>query len=999
MYPVSAIIDRSRGQVGGWDRLAQPTHMRQLVISALGALEFSLDGHPLDGFDYDKVRALLLLLAMEPNRGQSRAALCALLWPDAVERSARTSLSQALTRLRKTIPSATEEPFLIATTDVVKINPNCDIAISLDVRAFEHYLNEAEAHQHQHWKTCGSCAERLTKASTLYRADFLNAFSLPDSAPFEEWAHGLRESLRQRALTLHERLAQRAEWCSDWSVAIQHAQYQIKLDPLNEACHRDLIRLLALSGQMPAAHHHYEVLRQLLDTELGIPPAAATEQLYSDLTTTDGPTLRHDIAPASRLPYPPTPLIDRETESQIVIDLVRVADAHLVTLVGPGGVGKTRLALHMAECLRHDYLDGAYLIPLASITSPTQIIGIIAAELELQDEAVDAVLLQLSRLNVLLVLDNFEHVVDAAPIVANILARCANITVLVTSRIALRIRAERVVSIAPLSIPALDATAEEASQSSSVQLFVERAHAIHPVFALTTDNIAAVAAICRRLDGLPLAVELVATKIEMLEPADILQQLEPSLPALADGPRDLPARQQTMRDTIRWSTRLLHELEQRLFAHLAVFTGGFDADAVQAVHPHENPALLALAHASLIQTVGPKRWRMLEPIREFAEELLIQRHDIEQAKTRHAAHFVAMSRSAHIALLNLDAGTWMARLEADHPNLQAAIQWALQTGQSEIVLRIGHGIFRYWYRRGLWREALGWLEEALAMENAASDTPLDIHAKALRVAGVFAHSLSRFQLADQYYRMAVQIAYQVEDSELVAATYSNWGTLRKDQGKFEEALSYFDQSIALQPEDRLKFPWQSKADTLLRLGRFDEAKTLYEKAQHLNARIGDEEGLAHTLRGLADIAWRTGDPDTAESLVRENEVICRRLNHARALSWTAQLFGNIARVRGDWPVADTHYADAFAQMERMGDEWGMCDITAEQAHLAASQHDYFRAVRGIGMAQAGWNSLNATLTGYEQNLLDTTLNICTRHLTHKQLQQALQNGAEAWATH
>ncbi len=256
-----------------------------------------------------------------------------------------------------------------------------------------------------------------------------------------------------------------------------------------------------------------------------------------------------------------------------------------------------------------------------------------------------------------------------------------------------------------------------------------------------------------------------------------------------------------------------------------------------------------------------------------------------------------------------------------------------------------------------------------------------VRVNAVRAAGVMAQMLSLFDRADQHYQDSLKLAYRADEPVLIAAANHNLGTLRKDQGRFEEALNYFDESSHYQPPDLLKFHWQSKADTLQRLGRLDEAKVLYEKAMALNQRIGDEEGYAHTLRGLAEIACHKGDADTAEQLLRENEVICRRLNHARGLSWTSQLFGSVAKLRDDWPAARDHYNDALVQMETMGDAWGQCNVLTALGHLSIAEGDYTLALLNLQKAQEGWHKLGATLTPYEQAEIEAGIEQCRRHLT------------------
>ena len=714
--------------------------------------------------------------------------------------------------------------------------------------------------------------------------------------------------------------------------------------------------------------------------------------------------LVHTSAQPAHLPQPPYPIIGRERILAQAIAALTSKDIRLLTLIGPPGVGKTRLALELAHALHEGFAHGAMFVELASVRDAALVPAAIAEALHIEDSNATNTALALKAAlrerQTLLVLDNFEQVLDAAPFVAELMAACAGLHCLITSRERLRLRAEHLLDVPVLTLPQT-ATLSEIETAAASRLFVARAQQANPRLNLVEADAQPIAALCAQLEGLPLALELLAARADLFNPTQLFNDLRRGLDALEDGEgyslRDLPERHRTLRNAIRWSVRLLSSTQQNLFAHLAVFAGGFDEAAAQAVCTHEPSDLQVLAHSSLIQTISEDRWRVLEPIRQFAEEMLAQANALENAKAHHAAHFVAIAQTAREALLGPDAAIWMMRLEADHANLQAVLQWALQTQQAEIALRVGQGIFRFWHRRGLWREGLAWLEQALALD-VHSDASPDVRAKAARAAGVMAHTLSRYDRSDAHYQSALALAYQLEDDEQVAATYVGLGILRKDQGRFDEALSYFDQSIPFQSERTIKFPWQSKADTLLRLGRFDEAEMLFQKAMALNQRIGDDEGLAHTLRGQAEIAWRRDDAEAAERLLRENEVICVELNHARGLSWTAQQLGNVARLRGDWQAARNFYAVALAQMQRMGDLWGLCEVMAECAHLAVSEREYAQAARWLGIAQAGWLALGAKLTPYEQGLLAASLAACAQHLSDEALQQVLHQSEDDWTT-
>jgi predicted ATPase/DNA-binding SARP family transcriptional activator len=927
--------------------------MRQLLISTLGALEFTFDCQPLAGLDYAKVRALLLLLALQPGHPQTRAALCAMLWPDVAERSARASLSQALTRLRKAIPVAGDEPFVLATTDAVQLNPASGIEIVLDAAHFQQKLNAAESHGHRAWKTCAQCSERLTEAVALYRGDFLRDFSLPDSAPFEEWAHGLRESLRQRAITAHERLARRAEWCGDWAGAIQHVQRQVELDPLNEMCHRDLMRLLAINQQGPAAHQQYDVLRGRLDAELGLPPAEATQALYSLIASGKFDSLPRDVAPPSRLPVSPTALIGREGDTQQVIHLLRHEDVRMVTLTGPGGVGKTRLALHIAELVRYDYRDGVYCVDLTPLNDPALVSATIADALRLPEQSSDAVRRHAVRLHALIMLDNAEHVADAAPFMASLLADCPGLTVLVTSRAPLRIRAEHVAPVAPLVVPAVDARADEMQRAPAVQLFVERASAVQPAFSLTPDNVNDVAAICRRLDGLPLALELVATKAETLGPAEILQHLEPSLPMLTAGPRDLPARQQTMHDAIRWSVDLLDVPTWRVFAHIGVFAGGFTAEAMAALCEPEcdvTHALRVMRHANLIRAVRgdeddqthqfgdsskqvarpavqrgsgdllqasfiniQARYVALETVREFAQTELALIERLEPARHRHAEYFARFAAAAKPHLVSPQLGHWLARLEQELDNIRAAVRWCMAHDVGA-GLGLVSDIERFWIARGNMREARAWLEELLAQADGAA-TPKQI-ADATVSLGILCMRLQDFPAARAHLVESVRLNAQLDDQHNVALALSKLGAVAGYQGDYAEAERYQRDSIAL--SERIGYAWNiaaglnNLAEVLRMTGRLDEARRCFAESAARYREIEDLSSAAIAISNMAAAVRVAGEYAEAQRLYEESLDVLTGLGDRTRMAHALLGLANVARARGQLEVARQHYRESIA---------------------------------------------------------------------------------------
>jgi predicted ATPase/DNA-binding XRE family transcriptional regulator len=719
------------------------------------------------------------------------------------------------------------------------------------------------------------------------------------------------------------------------------------------------------------------------------------------VATENGPPLRkrRDNLPASL-----TSFVGREREMDEIASLLRAT--RLLTLTGAGGVGKTRLAIEVASKVLDAFADGVWLIELAPVSDPALVTQVIIQTLRLTDQPnrtqQEALCDYFEDKHALLVVDNCEHVINAVAELIDVLLRhCPRLHVLTTSRETLRLAGETNYRVPSLTssgegAPSLDA----ASRLESVRLFEARAQAQQPGWRLTEANVAAVVRLCAHLDGIPLALELAAALVQTLSVEAMAARLDDRLALPSSGFRAAMPRHQTMRNALGWSYDLLTPDEQRALARLSVFAGGWTLDAARVVAEADLPVLDQLVRKSLVLADAhgaEMRYRLLEPIRQYAEEMLARRGELDAMKARHAAHMVAVAEAARVELLGPNAVAWMQRLEADNANLQAAILWSLQSHQPTFALRIGQGVFRFWHRRGMWREALDWLEQALTMDETSSPhAPLDIRAKAARAAGVMAHVLGQYDRADRYFQTSLALASQLEDNEQIAATYVGLGVLRKDQGRFDDALSFFDQAIPLEPEHALKFPWQSKADMLRRLGRFDEAEALFQQALALNRRNGDDEGLAHTLRGLGEIAYRRGDTESAEKYIRENEVLCRKLNHERGLSWTAHHYGDIARVRGDWREAAERYADALTQMNQLGDRYGACEVLTDCAQLAVLTGHYDLAARWLGMARAGFDALGAKLTPYKESLIADTLNTYAQHLDGQTMQRATNDGAQDW---
>ena len=517
--------------------------MAQLEIKLLGSFHAARSGAPLTGFDSDKVRALLAYLAVESERPHRRERLAGLLWPEFSERAARTNLRRALSNLRQvTGDRQADPPFLLITRQTIQSNQRSDYA--LDVTSFTAQLSGGDGHSSE--------TARLEEAVALYQGDFLEGFSLPDSAPFEAWTLVTRESLRGQAIRALFHLAAAYEKQGTYEKALQHARRLVLLAPYQEAAHQQLMRLLALCGQRNEALAHYEQLSKILDKELGVAPSSQTQEVQQWLfaqdalppaapidTTAPEPAPDPSSSPSHNLPAQITRFVGRRREIAEIEQLLE--SARLLTLVGPPGTGKSRLALEAASHSVERFSEGVFFVDLAPISNPDLVTSTIAQVLGLKETTgralKETLKKHLQKKRLLLLLDNFEHLLDAAPLVNELLATAPNLKILITSRQPLQIYGEQEYPIPPLLVPDLDSLEplQQLSKFEAVELFIQHAQAISPGFTLNENNATAVSEICVRLDGLPLAIELAAARVKIFSPEMIRTRLNDRFATLTGG--------------------------------------------------------------------------------------------------------------------------------------------------------------------------------------------------------------------------------------------------------------------------------------------------------------------------------------------------------------------------------------------------------------------------------------------------------------------------------
>jgi predicted ATPase/DNA-binding SARP family transcriptional activator len=1026
-----------------------------LQIQLLGDLQIAYDGTQVKGVNTARLQSLLAYLLIHRQASQSRQQLAFLFWPDTVEAKARANLRFFLHRLRRALPDA-DRFIQIDETSVVW---RADAPFTLDVAVFEDALEKAK-------QEMGEAAVRaLESAVSLYRGDLLPTC-------YDDWILPERERLRQLYLAALARLIQEMESQGEYRAAISRAQQLLRYDPLHEETYRQLMRLHAKNGDHVGALRAFHTCAAVLERELAVEPSPATRAEYKQLLRQTTPAtaavkarpapdyaiLQVPNATPNNLQLSLTSFIGREREISEV--KLRLATTRLLTLTGTGGSGKTRLALEgaiqlllagQAQLADSRYPDGIWWIELAALGDPALVTQAVAAVLEVREERrkplSEALIGSLRQKLTLLVWDNCEHVIDACAQLAETLLRaCPGVSILATSREPLRIEGETTWSVPALSLPDKELLSNtdsysQITQFEAVRLFSERAALAFPAFTLTPGNAAAVVEICRKLDGLPLAIELAAARVKVLRVEQIADRLDDRFNLLKAAQRRSDARHQSLRAVMDWSFELLAPAERALFQRLAVFAGGFTLEAVEAacagdgLESHQLLELLSLlVDKSLVrmdQGSGEARFDLLETIRQYASGKLVESDQVEAVRGKHANFYLMLAERVHSALRGPQQELWLERMEREHDNLRAALAWSqTPAGKPEVGLRLAGNLWRFWGRRGHLSEGRRTLEAMLARvpaHTAARAQALDgagwlaysqgDHlaarvldeeslliwrevgdrkgmALALNNLGNVAHKLADYATARQFHEESLKLRRELGDQADVAASLHNLGMVALDQGDYLSARALFEESLAFKQQLGNKWDMVTTINSLggiaLERGEADTAWALYEQSLALGQELGDKGAMAMVLINMGNVALRQGDFAAAHHCLEQGLVLRRELGHRWGAAVALHNLGMVAMAQGNPGEARGLFAESLDIRREVGDRLGIAHCLAGLAGVAWSQARPERASRVLGAIEALLEALGARLDVIERDLYNRYVAELKAHLGEDQF-------ATAWA--
>lgn len=979
--------------------------MARLEIGTFGDLTLKLNSDPVAGLVSRKADALVVYLA-RAGKPVARETLAGLLWDDSSQSAALTNLRVVLASLKRVLGDYVE-----ATRESIELTGDHWLdAAELELGLARLGGESGRGRASQSNPLTRAAATQLAAALDLYRGDFLQGFFLREASGFEEWVLLERERFRQQVIEALHHLVEFYVGCGEYRSGLTWARRLLELDPLRESAHRQVMVLLARDGQLTSALAHYESCGRLLEKELGVQPEAETQDLYRHLKDSTS-AYRHN------LPTFLTPFVGREAELTQVGDLLTQSTSRLISIVGPGGLGKTRLAIQVAADKIGAFLNGVCFVPLAALSPDSDaqaVISEIAESLQLTFTGSAKLKTQLFNYlrdkELLLVVDNFEQVVETSALIGELLVACPKVQVLITSRVRLNISGEWVINLDGLTVPE-PVSADEAAQGSAVQLFVQTANRMTPHFALTPTTLPAVIRICQLVGGLPLAIELAAAWTRALSVNEIAERIDHDLDFLAAAQRDLPARQRSVRVVFDDAWSQLSLVDQLVFNRLSVFQGGFTSQALQPVAGATPDSLLRLIDASLVRQVVGERYQVHPLLQQFAAAKLAEQSEILAGTQRqHALYFAHLLTTLESHLKGPQQIAALHTIAHEIENVRAAWRWALaQPSQTEtarwIVAQLLESLAMFYYIRGWYQVGVDLLSQTVQWIKTDSDTPDEVLlARLLERQATCSLFTDSSDLTPALFKMSLEIFQRQAVTNYVPRVWHGLGYLAFVRGDYAEAEEHFLHSQAsaraIGDNAQLGATLSILAEVADRQGQLDRAQQLDEENLALQRTMGEPRSLARALNAVSISRMRAELYAEAELLMTEAAEIGTQLNdrYLLAVIYANRSFNSFSA--GDLILAEQYGWESYRLCEECADYWGQALALNNLGEFAHARREYAQAKQlyqqGIGLYRR-----NDMKTGLPQILADlglACLELNELAEAKRHLQEAIQLSEEMTTT-
>jgi predicted ATPase/DNA-binding SARP family transcriptional activator/Tfp pilus assembly protein PilF len=1000
-------------------------------VICLGILRVEINGQPIHRFDTDKSRALFIYLAIENKNPQPRSHLAGLLWSDQSEEQANHNLRQTLSSLRKTFGDpVSSHPILLVERDSVQLNPANSLWV--DVLAFRAGLTTAFQHYQRRDQGGWLNIRRLSAALLLRHGPFLDHFFLKGSPLFDEWLTLIREEIDQRAVEGLSLLSEIHERRGEYTLARQTAQRIIEIAPWDEAAHEQLMRLFALDRQWGAVLNQYQSLRRILQENLGIEPARETNQLFERIRARQDhltESLLRFPPDRSNLPVSPTPFLGRETELDEITDLLVDPGCRLLTLLGPGGIGKTRLALEVARQQIGVFYDGAFFVPLLAVSKGDQVYSAIADALRLvPSELTD---LQAHLINYLrdkrliLVLDNFEQLIGSAASTSpleKILSQATGVIFLVTSRERLMLQEEWIYPVSglryPQSVSPINSlpTQELLDGYDALDLFYRRARQARHNFDLDEAALPAMIRICQLLEGLPLGIELAAAAVWDQSCAAIAEKISASIDSFSAVASNVPVSQRSLWATFDVSWQRLTSPEQALFCRLAVFRAGFTLEAAQQATQATPELLTALVNQSLLNLDLNGRYHLHEVVRQYAEEKLTFTGCLDETRTAHANFYSAFFANQYAPMGGHEQKKVLEIIQLEIHNAELAWEWSCHTGQIENLMSCMDAIYQFFNIRShfspgiaLFLTAIPVLEHRLAEEPCQTvETALGM---VLARVGSLAHYARQNSLALENLERSQEFFARLDLPSELAFCRATLGGVYLRAKNFSNAQICAQQNLAYshQTDNALG---ENRALYLLgliqdRLGKYAEAKQFLHAALNAGRLLQDQRRLTAPLNLLGDIACAEGNYPEAEALFVESLTISRDLEDLFYQAIVLNNLGKLAVAQGEFAQAISFSEQALRIAQQIDEEWTIVVCLNNLGEALCGMGKYDQAMKYLVKAiRIAWEieaidpvarfAVNAGRCRQLQGCRQDAVDLYTSALAHPAIEHDAREKASRW---